>query len=279
METTRTRSIRRRLGSATGDFLARTGQLWVGNPGVLVVFFFRLLRAAGQSTQELGSRRIGRVGWVTLSALWANLLRGLLDVVLVSAVIGIGLRLVGAQLGSLILPRFESAVLPTLVRDAMPLGLAIQVAARTGAPLSMKLAIRPLTHGDADAYRTKRELNYQVLPQLFAVSIATFCFYLLGAYVLFVGYTLDGGALHWRYAADFVKAIDGPGLGPLWGGSWRAFLFGGIVAYIACALGIEAAETLPHDPRDANLHNAAWESTVTAVVVCSILTVLFRSPF
>ena len=251
-----------------GEALGRIGQLWVTNVGVVFSFGLRLLGAAGDSLAEIGSRKgVVRIVKLTLQQVFKTLSRGALDVLLIGTVLGLGLRTVVNELG-IVRPIFESAFLPTFIRGGLPLGLAILVAARSGGPLSFQLAIRPLTHGQPDAYRHSHDLNQAVLPHLVAVPVTSALFFLVGQVFLMIGYTFDGSSLHWPIALDYYNAF----LIEIVAGTWRAMLFGFIVAFVACAIGVETAESSPADPAEANLHDAAWESTAISIVVCTVLT-------
>ncbi|MEZ4416372.1 MAG: hypothetical protein R3E10_11560 [Gemmatimonadota bacterium] len=248
--------------------LERTGQVWVTNLGVLVSFGLRLLRAAGTGLAEIGSRRgVLLVLRLTLGQIFRTLTRGGLDVLLLGTVLGLGLRTVADELG-VIRPLFESAFLPIFIAGGLPLGLAVLVAARSGAPLSLKLAIRPLTHRLADPYGPPAELNAQVLPHLVSVPLTTALFFVIGQYFLMIGYTFDGSSLHSALAVDYYTAF----LDSVVTGSWRSMLFGGIVAFVSCAIGVEAAERRPSDPRRSELQDAAWESTVLSTTLCTVIT-------
>lgn len=250
------------------EALDRTGQVWVTNIGVLVSFGLRLAAATGEGLAEIGSRGgVVRVTKLTLGQIFGTLSRGALDVLLLGTVLGLGLRTAVDQLGFL-RPIFESVVMPIFIRGALPLGLAILVAARSGAPVSLRLAIRPLTHGIEHPYKNNYDLNTQVLPYLVAVPITTALFFLVGQFFLMIGYTFDGSTLHWPLAVDYYTTF----LTPVVAGSWRAMLFGFIVAFVACALGVEAAERRPSNPAESRFHDAAWESTVTSIFICTLVT-------
>ena len=251
-----------------GEALGRVGQVWVSNLGVLVTFGLRLLRATGAGLAEIGSRQgVVRVTRLTLGQVFRTLSRGALDVLLLGTVLGLGLRTVAEQLG-VIRPLFESAFMPIFIAGGLPLGLAVLVAARSGAPLSLKLAIRPLTHGLDDPYAAPGDLNAQVLPHLVAAPVTTALFFVVGQYFLMIGYTFDGTSLHSALAVDYYTAF----LDSVVAGSWRALLFGGIVSFVACALGVEAAERRPADPARAEFQDAAWESTVLSTTLCTLIT-------
>ena len=251
-----------------GEALGRIGQVWVANVGVLFTFGLRLATAVGPGLAEIGSRAgARRVVGLTFRQVFKTLSRGALDVLLIGTVLGLGLRTVVNELG-IVRPIFESAFLPTFIRGGLPLGLAVLVAARSGAPLSFMLAIRPLTHGESDPYRASDDLNRAVLPHLVSVPVTSALFFLGGQLFLMIGYTFDGSSLHWPLAIDYYRAF----LYEIVAGSWRATLFGFIVAFVACGIGVEAAERRPADLVDSNFHDAAWESTVTSIVICTLLT-------
>ena len=250
------------------DALDRTGQVWVTNVGVLFSFGVRLLAATGEGLAAIGSRGgFVRVVRLTLGQIFKTLSRGALDVLLLGTVLGLGLRTVMEQVGFL-RPLFESVFMPIFIRDGLPLGLAVLVAARSGAPVSLQLAIRPLTHGIDDPYRKSGDLNTQVWPHLVSIPVTTALFFLVGQLFLMIGYTFDGSSLHWPLAVDYYTTF----LTSVVAGSWRAMLFGFIVAFVACALGVEAAEQRPDNLAEAKLHEAAWESTVTSIFICTIVT-------
>ncbi len=250
------------------EALDRTGQVWVSNVGVLFSFGVRLVGATGQGLAELGSKGgMVRITKLTLRQIFGTLSRGALDVLLLGVVLGLGLRTAVEQVG-ILRPIFESVFMPIFIRGGLPLGLAVLVAARSGAPVSLQLAIRPLTHGIEDPYGNGRDLNAQVLPHLVAVPITTALFFLVGQLFLMIGYTFDGSTLHWPLAVDYYTTF----LTYVVAGSWRAMLFGFVIAFVACALGVEAAERRPSNLAEAKLHDAAWESTVTSVFICTSVT-------
>jgi len=250
------------------EALDRTGQVWVTNLGVLVTFATRLLGTAISGLAAIGSRRgVLYITVLTVKQGFRTFSRGGLDVLLLGTVIGLGLRTVADQLG-VARPLFESAFLPIFIEGGLPLGLAVLVAARSGAPESLKLAIRPLTHGIDDPYREAGDLNAQVLPYLVSAPITTALIFLVGQVFLMVGYTFDGSSLHWALALDYYTAF----LDAVVAGAWRAMLFGGIVAFVAAAIGVEKAEQRPDDPAQSQLQDAAWESTVMSTTICTLIT-------
>ena len=251
-----------------GDAFGRIGQLWVTNIGVLVAFGLRLFASAGAGLAEIGSKRgVVRVTKLTLGQTFRTLSRGALDVLLLGTVLGLGLRTVVDQLG-VVRPIFESAFMPIFIEGGLPLGLAVLVAARSGAPVSLMLAIRPLTHGEHDPYRRAGDLNAHVMPHLVSAPVTTALFFVVGQVFLMIGYTFDGSSLHWTLARDYYTAF----LDPVMAGAWRAMLFGFVVAFVACALGVEAAERRPADPAQTKFQDAAWESTVTSIMICTLVT-------
>lgn len=251
-----------------GEALGRIGQLWFTNLGVLATFGLRLIGATGAGLAEIGSRDgVVRITKLTLGQVFGTLSRGALDVLLLGTVLGLGLRVVVDQLGP-VRPLFESAFMPVFIEGGLPLGLAVLVAARSGAPVSLMLAIRPLTHREADPYGKAGALNAAVWPHLVSAPVTTALFFAVGQIFLMVGYTFDGSSLHWALAMDYYTAF----LDPVVAGAWRALLFGFVVAFVACALGVEAAETRPVDPAQARFQDAAWESTVTSILICTVVT-------
>jgi len=264
----RTRLPRKRAPTMVGAALDRTGQVWVTNLGVLFTFGLRLAAATGGGLAEIGSRAgVVRVVKLTLGQIFGTLSRGALDVLLLGIVLGLGLRTVVEQLG-ILRPIFEAVFMPIFIRGGLPLGLAVLVAARSGAPVSLKLAIRPLTHGIEHPYLKSGDLNSQVWPHLVSVPVTTAIFFLVGQLFLMIGYTFDGYTLHWPLAVDYFTTF----LTSVVAGSWRAMLFGFVIAFVSCAMGVEAAERRPANLAEANLHDAAWESTVTSILICTLVT-------
>jgi ABC-type transporter Mla maintaining outer membrane lipid asymmetry permease subunit MlaE len=255
--------------------LDRIGHVWFENPMTLVAFIGRLFAAAPLGLAALGSSRAGSVATRLGQQFFRTLIRG---VVLVAA-LGIAGGLVIGTLsrigGSFLQPLIEEGVLKVVVRDLAPLGLAVALAGRMGVSITAKLAVLPARLKRETLVFGRREINEFVVPQLVAgLTTAPLLFFLL-AWFLLAGYESSGRLMELLYASPgrfFVPEL----WPPLAAGAWRSAGFGWVVAFVASALGVRAAERFASSGgEEIELTNAVWESSVTAILICTAFTIIF----
>lgn len=258
-------------------WLWRVGHVWVENPVSLVTFGWRLARSLVFGFAELGSPRGARLVGIGLQQTFKTFFRGVFPVAGLGLALGLGVGTVTSGLGLALRPVFDATVLVVLVRDALPLGLAVFLSARTGSPIAAKLATIPVTHDAPRIVFTARHLQEQVVPHLLAALATSVAFFVILAYASIAGYATGGSLAQLPYAEtlSFARRLTDPiGQGVL-----KAALFGGVVVYVAAALGVQTAERfLARDDTSGDLHYAIWESTVTSVVVCTVLTIVLWQP-
>ncbi len=259
------------------DWLWRIGHLWIENPLSLATFSLRLVRSLAYWFADLGSRRAAEVVWIGVRQTFKTLLRGILAVMALGLAFGIGLGIVTSGLGSALRPIFDDTVMAVVIRDASPLGLAVFLSARTGGTIAAKLAMVPLLQDEPTVFFSPQRLQQQVVPNLLAALVTSGVFYVVLASCILGGYASNGvlGRLPHADTLAFARALSAP----FAFGAVKAILFGGIVVYVASAFGVQAAERYISREKEArDLHYAVWESTVTSVLVCTLLTVLFWRP-
>jgi ABC-type transporter Mla maintaining outer membrane lipid asymmetry permease subunit MlaE len=205
-----------------------------------------------------------------------TLIRG---VVLVAA-LGIAGGLVIGTLsrigGSFLQPLMEEGVLKVVVRDLAPLGLAVALAGRMGVSITAKLAVLPARLKRETLVFGRREINELVVPQLVAgLTTAPLLFFLL-AWFLLAGYESSGRLMELLLHASPRRFFAPELWPPLAAGAWRSAAFGWVVAFVASALGVRAAERFASTAgEEIELTNAVWESSVTAILICTAFTIIF----
>jgi ABC-type transporter Mla maintaining outer membrane lipid asymmetry permease subunit MlaE len=270
-----TRAMARELQQSLDSAAKRLHKTWWTNPRVLVTFGLRL----GGAVFAVGVRpRFPSL--ITLGRqIFRTFFRGIAPVVVLAFAVGLGLGAVADRFGVLLLPLVEQTFVLAMVRDGMPLILALLLTARSGASVATRLGDDRQTSfrtGRADA----RELLTTSLPHLLAGAVTGWVYSRLASALVVAGYHSRGNP--WDLVDDFLASISAP-LDPelpldrvLGEASVKTALFGFIVAYVACGLGIAANEkgrNLPTEERAVELQDAVWESGVTAVIMCLLAAI------
>lgn len=259
-----------------GRVLRRTRHVWVENPWTLLSFAWRLAAAVPYGLAQLGSRNVGRAFGLLLRQFFKTFFRSVVPVAALGVAGALGIGAVLRLGGSLVQPLFEGNVLPILVRDVGPLALAVGLAARMGVSMTVKLAVLPEERGAGILTFGHRELNEAVFPRILAgIVTAPFLFALL-AWLFLAGYESAGNLAEMLVAgAPRFFRLPPETWPPLVDGAQRSMVFGGIVGYVAAALGVRAAEHFaPSAEEGFGLNNAVWEASAISILACAGWTIL-----
>jgi ABC-type transporter Mla maintaining outer membrane lipid asymmetry permease subunit MlaE len=257
-------------------YLERVGHLWVENSITLLQFGGRMIRAFVLVVYNLGSRGGSlHLGRYIKQAIKVST-RGIVVALALGIASGVGVGGISGKLADEFRPAFETLVLPVILRDILPLFIALLTIARSGSAVATKIAIYPATQGKKSLRYDDTDIEKAIFPQFLSMTIAAGLLYIILAFALLTGY-LSGGAfsaLRFVEVREFIRLAD---IGPvLLHATARSMIFGAIVAYVASAFGVQAAERFLSDARETHdLHYAVWESSVTSLVICSALTFSF----
>lgn len=257
----------------TEQSVERIGEIWIGNPIYLLRFILRLLTPAvldpgrDQIRAGFAARAYARH---TMHAI----VRSAIVVLAVAMGTGFALGALGGELGVITRPLFEEAGLQPIFERVLPLIIASLVSARFGASLTAKLSASRLSRVDRNGEHPPSELRRLVPPYLFAGSVSSGVFYIVFALCTAGGYVNDG-VLRVPRLGEIGSFINEQGLEhALVFGFFYTVLFGAVTAFVSCALGIEYAEHVANDRKDANQnYNAVWESTSIALLISIAITI------
>lgn len=255
---------------------ATTRRIWWYNSRDLVSFGPRLGRAipGGATWSTLASRQ-GALGQCV-----RTFVRGIGPVVLLGIAIGLGLGVIADRFGMILLPLVEQTFVLAMVRDGMPLILALLLTARTGASVAARLGDNRQTRFE-QGHANSRELVASVVPHLIAGAVTSYAFYRVAILLLIAGYRSGGDP--WDLLTELVAGglfpLDHePELGPSAAdGGAKAGLYGFIIAYVSSAMGISANERSYQSDRERAeaLQDAVWESGLTSIVVCLLAAIIW----
>lgn len=242
--------------------------IWAHNILALIRLAFDLIGGIGYSLADLGSRYCytfaGHVAAQTLKAF----VRGIFVFIAIGAFGGWQARKLTGALGPLVLPLIETNVLPLLLECIVPLVAALVVTARSGTALAAKFAFRPLESSDEDDSLSAAEIQREVLPHFIAVTLtaALFCAILFAC--LLIGFSPEGFS-----PSILVSFIQSAQLErSLLEGLLKAAACGATIAFVACALGIHAAEEYASAKgMSQKLRHVLWESNIIAIIFCSLI--------
>jgi hypothetical protein len=213
----------------------------VENPGLLLVFVPRVGVATWLLIPALLSRQVTQPLILIIGQVVKTFFRGLPAVLVLGVGLAVGYRYAAIEIGPLAEPIFERAVVRLLVQKAIPLVLAIFLAARTGATLAAKFGIMPLVGGLPRGRFAPADIRDHVLPNLVAGAVTAAAFH---GIVLVVA-----GQLVQTTAAVSAREARQPWLETptLWREGWGngaliSGAFGFLVAYTGSALGVAAGE-------------------------------------
>lgn len=263
----------RAFGWALG-FVRRVGHLWAENPWTLITFQVRLVRAWRCFLFDLAPRQLAPTLWRFVSQTARTFLRGVFVVLGLGLAIGFGTGAVAAAIGPLLQPTFASVILVALLRDGAPLALTLFMAGRMGGSIAARLATGTGAAPGAAVRVSDCDLTGQVLPFLVAATITGALFYSLGAWCIVTGYLSLGDPGRflsadpwWFLALPATRAALGFGV-------LKSALSGSVVAFVASAYGVAARErALRGVPRSEDVQDAVWETSVTAILLATLVSV------
>lgn len=241
---------------------------WLNNVLALIRFVFDLIGGIGSALGDIGSQYFGRLMRRTAAQTSKAFVRGVFVFLAIGVLGAWQAHKLTAALGPLVLPLLETYVLPVLIQSVVPLIVALVVIARSGTALIMKFAFRPLESGDADPLLNAAQIQREVLPEFIAVVSTSAVFYGILSCCLLIG--LAGEGLVFQNVVNFMQraALERS----LIEGLVRATISGGVVAFVACALGIHAAnEYSPKTHPMKTLRYKIWESNIISLIICSII--------
>ena len=259
-----------------GHVLRRMWHAWVENPWTLLSFAWRLVAAVPYGLAQLGSANLGRAIGLLLRQFSRTLMRSVIPVAALGLAGALGIGAVMRLGGSLIQPLFEGVVLPILVRDVGPLALAVALTARMGASITAKLAVLPADLSSDTVTFDDRELNEGVFPRILAGFVTAPVLFLLFSWLFLAGYEAAGnlGEMLVAGAPRFFR-LPPETWSPLLDGAVRSVWFGGIVGFVAAAMGVRAAEHVASRAEEGlELNDAVWEASVISILACAAWTIL-----
>ena len=260
------------------EYGRRLKQLFIENPRSLWRYLVRLGAAFFVDPFHLPGR-LPRLGTVVAQT-FRSFMRGWPVVVVFAIVIGFGLGGVADRFGLVLQPLLEQTVLLSVVRDAAPLMLAVFLTARMGASVAARLADDRQTESPPTGPFDSTQLLRLTLPHLVAGAVTGFLFYRIAAFFVIAGFrSMGDSAAFWPelWGSDLVSLDrELPLVQATNWGSLKGAVYGFLVAFAACALGIAASERRNFGRRRAiDVQNAVWESGVMALLLCIVLALLF----
>lgn len=279
----RSRGAARRLQVSTGKAAKRLHKTWCTNPRELLAFAGRLVGAVFAVRVRPRFPTLGSV----ISQTFRTFFRGITPVVFVGFAVGLGLGAVADRFGVVLMPLAEQTFVLAMVRDGMPLILALLLAARTGASIAARLGDDRQTRfatGRAD----ERELLTTTVPHLVAGAVTGWFFSRIASPLLVSGYRSQGSVA--ELVDGFLESVSLP-LDPelplhraVADASTKTALYGFIIAFVASGLGIAANEFPYRHPvpryrsprqRAIALQDTVWESGVTAIILCLLAAIIW----
>jgi ABC-type transporter Mla maintaining outer membrane lipid asymmetry permease subunit MlaE len=271
-------AARHRFGGWLTEYGRRLKKLFQENPRALWDFTKRFGMALFLDPRRL-RERLPSPGSV-VSQTFRSFMRGWPVVVGFGIVIGLGLGAVADRFGVILLPLLEQTVLLSVVRDGAALILAVFLTARMGASIAARLADDRQTDLPAGGRYEGRQLLALSVPHLVAGAVTGWVFHRIAVVLIIAGFRSMGnpGAL-WPelWQTDLVSADRTLPLeqAALWG-SVRAAVYGLVVSFTACALGIATSERKAFGRQRAiDVQNTVWESGVMALLICIALAAVF----
>lgn len=270
-------AARHRFDGWLVEYGHRLRQLFVENPRSLWRYRSRLGSALLHDSVPF-HQRMPRLRTV-VSQTFRSFMRGWPVVVVFAVVIGFGLGAVADRFGLLLQPLLEQTLLLTVVRDAVPLMLAVFLTARMGASIAARLADDRQTEPPPTGPYDATQLLHLTVPHLVAGAVTGWLFYRIAGLLLVAGFRSMGDVrAFWPelWGSDLVSLDRAlPLVQAAFWGSLKAALYGFLVAFAACALGIAASERRNLGRRRAiDVQNAVWESGVMALLLCVVLALV-----
>lgn len=269
---------RHRFEGWLAEYAKRLQILFVENPRALWRFGGRLGAALVLDPKRLPERMPPLRAVVAQT--FRTFMRGWPVVLGFGLVIGLGLGAVADRFGVVLLPLLEQTLLLSVVRDGAALILAVFLTARMGASIAARLADDRQTDAPAEGRYEGKQLLTLTFPHLIAGAVTGWAFYRIATVLIIAGFRSMGdlGSL-WPelWQTDLVSLDRALPLerAETWG-ALKAALYGLVVAFTACALGIATSERKAFGRQRAiDVQNAVWESGVTALFICIALAVLF----
>jgi ABC-type transporter Mla maintaining outer membrane lipid asymmetry permease subunit MlaE len=260
------------------EYGRRFRKLFIENPRALWSYSKRLGMALVLDPRRLPDRLPALHSVV--SQAFRTFMRGWPIVIGFGLVIGLGLGAVADRFGVVFLPLLEQTVLVSIVRDGAALVLAVFLSARMGASIAARLADdRQSEPQGGDRYEAKQLLGL-TLPHLFAGVVTGWAFYRLATVFIIAGFRSmgDAGALWSELWQSEPVSLDRslPLVQAESWGSLKGAVYGLVVAFTACGLGVATSERKAFGrERSIEVQNTVWESGVTALFICVALAVVF----
>jgi hypothetical protein len=266
--------------NAAERVLYRTGHIFVENPRSVARFLWRLARLQRHVFRELGASRKGAFAilWRVAQHSAGAFLRGVAPVLALGVLLWYVMRSLAASAGGLMHIVFDALLMDIILRDLLPVATAVIVAARSGASIAGRFASAPVTHargeGRTDDFTFDDVFLYkETQRQLISTILTSALFYLMLVCCVLLGYVSSGvHAPQLDFAAVRAYAGDPARQALIINGILTVGLFGAIVAVVASALGIQAAEEFTSaDEEVFELHTAIWESTAGSLALCILI--------
>jgi ABC-type transporter Mla maintaining outer membrane lipid asymmetry permease subunit MlaE len=268
--------VARRLRVSTGKAAQKLYKTWWTNPREILAFAGRL----GGAVFAVGVRRRFPRFSSVMSQTLRTFLRGITPVVFVGFAVGLGLGAVADRFGVVLQPLAEQTFVLAMVRDGMPLILALLLAARSGASVAARLGDDRQTRF-ATGLADERELLTTTVPHLVAGAATGWIFSRIAGPLVVAGYRSQGSVA--ELVDGFLESVSLP-LDPelpmdraVADASTKTALFGFIIAFVASGLGIAANEAPNRSPRQRAiaLQDTVWESGVTAIILCLLAAIMW----
>jgi ABC-type transporter Mla maintaining outer membrane lipid asymmetry permease subunit MlaE len=260
------------------EYGRRLHKLFIENPRALWIYATRLGRALVLDPRHLPDRLPPLRAIVSQS--FRTFMRGWPVVVGFGLVIGLGLGAVADRFGVVLLPLLEQTLLISVVRDGAALVLAVFLTARMGASIAARLADDRQTEPAAGGRYEAKQLLALSLPHLIAGAVTGWAFYRIALVLIIAGFRSmgDPGVLWPELWQTELVSLDRtlPLVQAATWGSLKAAVYGVVVAFAACALGIATSERKAFGRQRAiDVQNTVWESGVTALFICMALAAVF----
>ena len=246
----------------------------------LFAFAGQFGRSIVGALDQLGSRKwqetVRRYGEQVLKAV----VRGAIPIPMLAGALWLGGQRVGSGTGELGRRVIESFILVIAIRDALPLVVALFLAVRQGASLTTKFAF-PQSGSPETA--TEQLQLLMIAPSVLSSMVAGAVFLAALVSATLGGYLSGGPLRDVQSVTTFAALTSGAPRTSLLVGATKATVFGGIIAYVALALGWQAGHA--GNRMSSAGHYAyyqVWEAASISIGVCIALSItgarLFEAP-
>jgi ABC-type transporter Mla maintaining outer membrane lipid asymmetry permease subunit MlaE len=258
------------MASALVHFGNRVRHIWIDNPIQLFAFKGPFGRSILAALDQLGSRAwkqtARRYGEQALKAVE----RGAIPIAMLAGALWFGGQRVGSGTGELGRRVIESFILVIAIRDALPLVVALFLAMRQGASLTTKFAY---PQSGSPETKTEQMQLLTIAPSVLSSMVAGAVFLAALATATLGGYLRGGPLRDVQSVTTFAALTSGALRTSLLVGAAKATVFGGIIAYVALALGWQAGHegsrlsSAGHYP-----YYQVWEAASISIGVCIALS-------